>query len=172
MQQLVHADLVADVREALTATGLAPEQLVLELTETAFTDQVDRASGTIAALRELGVRIAIDDFGTGYSSLSYLQQFPVDVLKIDRSFVAGMLDGSQHPAVVQAIVELGHSLDLQTVAEGIEQDGELAQFRALQCHRGQGWLFARPDPGAAVEELLRRRRVPIATALQPVDELH
>lgn len=155
MQQLTHGDLIQDVRDALAASGLAPAHLILELTESALADQHGTVATTLTALRADGVRIAVDDFGTGHSSLSYLQQFPVDVLKIDRSLVGGMVDGTQHPAIVQAIVDLGHTLELETVAEGIERDTELAQFRSLRCHRGQGYLFARPDEGQAVEDLLR-----------------
>ncbi len=158
MQQLTHGDVLQDARDALAASGLAPAHLTLELTESALADQHGTVAATLTALRADGVRIAIDDFGTGYSSLSYLQQFPVDVLKIDRSFVGGMVDGTQHPAIVRAIIDLGHTLDLETVAEGIERDTELAQFRSLRCHRGQGYLFARPDAGEVVERLLRDRR--------------
>ena len=154
MVQLVQGDVRADVELALATSGLAPEHLTLELTESALAEEHEAVADILAGLRTLGVRIAIDDFGTGYSSLAYLQQFPVDVLKIDRSFVAGMVDGRQHPAVVRAIVELGHTLDLQTVAEGIERDSELAQFRALHCHRGQGYLFSRPADATTVEALL------------------
>src|SRR5690606_34113287 len=111
VHQLTAGDLLGDVRDTLHASGLAPEHLVLELTESALAERHGHVVEVLSALRAEGVRIAIDDFGTGYSSLSYLQHLPVDVLKIDRSFVGGMVDGSQHPAVVQAIVDLGHTLD-------------------------------------------------------------
>ncbi len=172
MVQLARGDVVADVTAALRASGLDPRHLTLELTESALAEH-ELVDGVLSELRAIGVRIAIDDFGTGYSSLAYLQRFPVDVLKIDRSFVCGMVDGSQHPAVVQAIVELGHTLELQTVAEGIERDSELAQFRALHCQRGQGFLFARPAASSEVEALLADRAPtaplrPLGRATRPV----
>ncbi|MFP5309155.1 MAG: putative bifunctional diguanylate cyclase/phosphodiesterase [Actinomycetes bacterium] len=154
MKQLSHGDVVADVREALALSGIDPSGLTLELTESALVQDPDATVKVLRELKGLGVRLAVDDFGTGYSSLSYLQRFPVDVLKIDRSFVEGVVDGSQNPALVRAIVDIGHSLKLETVAEGIEHDEELTQCRALQCHLGQGYLFARPAKGDDIEELL------------------
>jgi diguanylate cyclase (GGDEF)-like protein/PAS domain S-box-containing protein len=144
MRQLSAGDLVADVEDALSATGLPADALTLELTESALVRDADRALDLLHRLKRLGVRLAIDDFGTGYSSLAYLHRFPVDVLKIDRSFVASVVTGRQSPALARAIVDLGRSLDLLTVAEGIERDAELAQFRELDCALGQGYLFARP----------------------------
>jgi diguanylate cyclase (GGDEF)-like protein/PAS domain S-box-containing protein len=154
MKQLSHGDVVADVREALDRSGIDPAGLTLELTESALVQDPDATVQVLRQLKALGVRLAVDDFGTGYSSLSYLQRFPVDILKIDRSFVEGVVDGSQNPALVRAIVDIGHSLKLETVAEGIEHDEELTQCRALQCHLGQGYLFARPAKGDDIEELL------------------
>ncbi|GGI09621.1 hypothetical protein GCM10011354_34990 [Egicoccus halophilus] len=109
---------------------------------------------TLERLKRLGVRIAVDDFGTGYSSLAYLHRFPVDVLKIDRSFVTSVAAGRQNPALARAIVELGRSLDLLTVAEGIEHEVELAQFRALDCTLGQGYLFSEPVDAPTATQLL------------------
>ncbi len=154
MHQLTHGDVLADITAALASTGLDPRLLIIEVTESVLADPVHQVTPTLRAIRELGVRVAIDDFGTGYSSLSYLQQFPVDVLKIDRAFIEGLVDGTQHPAIVRAIVELGHTLHLETVAEGIELDSELAEIRALDCRRGQGYLFARPAPSDDITRLL------------------
>jgi diguanylate cyclase (GGDEF)-like protein/PAS domain S-box-containing protein len=157
MRQFSHGSIVADVAEALAASGLRPEHLTLELTESALVDDTEATIALLRDLKALGVRLAIDDFGTGYSSLSYLQRFPVDILKIDRSFVEGMVTGSHNPALVRAVVELGHSLHLETVAEGIEHDEELTQFRALKCSLGQGYLFARPSGRDDIQQLLSDR---------------
>jgi diguanylate cyclase (GGDEF)-like protein/PAS domain S-box-containing protein len=146
--------LESDLQKALDRSGIDPAGLTLELTESALVQDPDATVQVLRQLKALGVRLAVDDFGTGYSSLSYLQRFPVDILKIDRSFVEGVVDGSQNPALVRAIVDIGHSLKLETVAEGIEHDEELTQCRALQCHLGQGYLFARPAKGDDIEELL------------------
>jgi len=157
MRQLTDSDLVADVHEALTDAGLPAGALTLELTESALVTDAEATIATLTQLKGLGVRIAIDDFGTGYSSLAYLHRFPVDVLKIDRSFVNSVASGRQSPALARAIVDLGRSLDLLTVAEGIEHDAELAQFRQLDCTHGQGFLFSRPvaaDAAAALVDAL------------------
>ena len=110
----------------------------------------------LAALKALGVRLAIDDFGTGYSSLSYLRRFPIDVIKIDRSFIAGLPAGPDALALVQAIVSLGQTLFLQTVAEGIEGAEQLAELQAVGCEIGQGYYLGRPMTTTAFDELLRR----------------
>ena len=157
MRQISHGDILTDVRQALESSGLEPCYLTLELTESALVHDTEATIELLRQLKALGVRLAVDDFGTGYSSLAYLQRFPVDVLKIDRSFVEGMVSGAQSPALVRAIVELGHSLRLETVAEGIEHDEELTQFRALQCSLGQGYLFARPGNRDATELLIAER---------------
>jgi EAL domain-containing protein (putative c-di-GMP-specific phosphodiesterase class I) len=142
-KQLQSETVVADVREALETTGLPPETLVLEITETVMMDDADLAVARLAELRELGVRLAMDDFGTGYSSLSYLSRFPIDILKMDRSFLAsGQADSNLAPA----IIALGSSLDLEVVAEGIERSDQLATLQLLGCGLGQGFIFARPMP--------------------------
>lgn len=148
-------DLVGDVWTALTEAGLPAAALTLELTESALVTDADRTLRVLEELRALGVRLAIDDFGTGYSSLAYLHRFPVDVLKIDRSFVTSVVNGQQSPALARAIVDLGRSLELTTVAEGIERDVELDQFRELDCTLGQGFLFARPADAATTGAALR-----------------
>ena len=110
--------------------------------------------GRLTSLKELGVRIAIDDFGTGYSSLAYLRQFPVDVLKIDRTFVSEMTGSPDAAALIHTLVELGHTLGLVTLAEGIEQSAQIDGLRAQGCDHGQGYFFSRPVPAADVELLL------------------
>jgi EAL domain-containing protein (putative c-di-GMP-specific phosphodiesterase class I) len=152
----VHAPgLVADVAAALEASGLDPGCLVLELTESVLMDDPERAAVTLEELKELGVRLAIDDFGTGYSSLAYLQRFPIDILKIDRSFVARLLGGPEDAAVAHAIIKLGQTLHLDVVAEGIETDDQLNELRGLGCEYGQGYLFARPLAPDAMADLVR-----------------
>jgi len=143
-RQLRH-DLVEVVHDALGATGLDPRHLVLELTESALVDDVADV-GVLARLRETGVRIAVDDFGTGYSSLSYLRELPIDVVKIDRSFVQDVTQGGTGEALIDAIVHLCGALGLQVVAEGVETQSELDVLRHLGVPAVQGFLFARPLP--------------------------
>jgi EAL domain-containing protein (putative c-di-GMP-specific phosphodiesterase class I) len=132
------------VEEALQQTGLDPALLELELTEgTLMRHQAD-VVGDLRALRRIGVRIAIDDFGTGYSSLAYLQRLPIDRLKIDRSFTQGLTDGSNGGAIVEAIVGIGRSLEMEVLAEGVETLDQVEQLRALGCKVAQGYLFGRP----------------------------
>jgi diguanylate cyclase (GGDEF)-like protein/PAS domain S-box-containing protein len=154
MRQLLVGDLVADTRRALDDSGLPPEALTLELTESSLAVDPDRTIASLHGLKALGVELAIDDFGTGYSSLAWLHRFPVDVLKIDRSFVSGVVSGEQSPAFVRAIVELGRALGLVTVAEGIEHDLELTRFRQLGCTLAQGFLLARPADAGSIERRL------------------
>jgi diguanylate cyclase (GGDEF)-like protein/PAS domain S-box-containing protein len=147
------------VREALEVTGLPPTMLGLEVTETALVggnDTADRARAELEELHELGVRIAVDDFGTGFSSLEQLRRFPIDVLKVDRSFVQGVDHDARDAAIAANLVSLAHALDLVAVAEGIETDGQLSSMRDLDCDIAQGYLFARPAPPEQVTSLLRR----------------
>jgi diguanylate cyclase (GGDEF)-like protein len=155
-RQLQHDSLVPMVRSVLTETGLDPARLILEITETAVMNDHVTTIVKLQQLKELGVGLAIDDFGTGYSSLAYLRRFPIDVLKIDRSFVDGVTEGSQKAALLRTIVELGRTLNLKTVAEGIEQHDEMDQLRSLECDLGQGYYFARPLDADRVAELLRQ----------------
>jgi diguanylate cyclase (GGDEF)-like protein/PAS domain S-box-containing protein len=160
-RQLQNPDIVTDVANAIQAAGIDPGTLTLEITETALVIDTEHTIMRLEQLKALGVRLAIDDFGTGYSSLSYLQRFPVDVLKIDRSFIDSLERGA-NPALVRAIVELGHSLELETVAEGIEHDEQLTQFKALQCQNGQGYLFARPAANDEIAALFAQRSLDAA----------
>jgi EAL domain-containing protein (putative c-di-GMP-specific phosphodiesterase class I) len=143
-RQVYDVGLVDDVAAALRNAGLDASLLTLEITESVLLRDVDVVTARLRALKALGVRLAIDDFGTGYSSLGYLRQFPVDVLKIDRSFVSGVDSGSAERAVVRSIVSLSEVLGFQTVAEGIEDESQLAVLRSLGTQQGQGFLFAEP----------------------------
>ena len=153
-RQLDDAGLVADVAVALAASAIAPERLTLEVTETALMRDTDRTLAALHALKALGVRLAIDDFGTGYSSLAYLQRFPVDMLKIDKSFVDGVAHGGPDAALARTVVALGQTLGLRTVAEGIETEAQRAALAALGCPLGQGYLFARPLSADAAHALV------------------
>jgi len=144
--QFADDHLVDLVASALRDSALDPDALWLEITETAVMDDVERTIETLGALRGLGVHLAIDDFGTGYSSLSYLKRFPVDVLKIDRSFVDGMGSDSEDSAIVTAVVRLAQALGKDVIAEGIETQVQLDALRELGCNAGQGYLFSRPQP--------------------------
>ena len=149
-----HPGLVDDVAEALRETGLAPCSLRLEITESVALDDVDAAVAVLTALKALGVRLALDDFGTGYSSLGYLQRLPVDMVKIDRSFLSGADAGPRTLAIVRAIASLAHALGMDATAEGIETAEQLAWAREARCERGQGYYFSRPLPAAAMGRLL------------------
>jgi len=156
VRQLQHESIVGTVRRVLEETGLDPTRLILEITETAVMNDHVSTIVKLQQLKELGVGLAIDDFGTGYSSLAYLRRFPIDVLKIDRSFVDGVTEGSQKAALLRTIVELGRTLNLKTVAEGIEEHEELHHLREIDCDLGQGYYFARPLVADVVEGLLRQ----------------
>ena len=154
-RQLEDASLCASVEAALETSGLPPCALILEITETAIMGNAEHTARKLAELKALGLRIAIDDFGTGYSSLAYLQQFPVDSLKIDRSFVAGIGKSSESKALVHTLVQLGASLGLTTIAEGIEDLTQLEHLKSERCDKGQGFLFAEPLSSEELGELLR-----------------
>jgi diguanylate cyclase (GGDEF)-like protein len=143
-RQLDRDEFVEEVREALSDSGLAPEQLTIEITETTIMANAEETAGRLASIKEIGVRVAIDDFGTGYSSLAYLQRFPVDALKIDRSFISKMSNDAEGETLIRTLVQLGKSLSIETLAEGIEQAQELSLLREESCDTGQGFLFARP----------------------------
>lgn len=151
--QLNDAGLLAEVRDALVLSGLEAKWLTLEITETALVRDPDAAAETLHALKALGVRIAVDDFGTGYSSLSLLHQLPVDVLKIDRSFVENIAHSPQSQALLRTFVQLGETLGLETLGEGIEDREQLQRLQQAHCDLGQGFLFSQPVPAAAIEDL-------------------
>jgi diguanylate cyclase (GGDEF)-like protein len=154
MRQLESETLVDDVRTMLGETGLEPSALTLEVTETALMRDVDATVDRLSRLKLLGIRIAIDDFGTGYSSLAYLRRFPVDVLKVDQSFVAGISDSSESFAMVHALVALGRALGLETHAEGIEDARQIERLRDAGCDSGQGFLLGEPTDTATIDTIL------------------
>ena len=143
-RHLQHGDLLADVARALQTSGLEPPNLVIELTESTIMYNTDANLERLQQLKALGVRLAIDDFGTGYSSLSYLHRFPIDILKIDRSFVSRLTNSDNGPELARAVITLGETLGLDTVAEGIELEPQVASLLELGCVAGQGFLFASP----------------------------
>ncbi len=170
MRQLETDGLVDDVRSALEAHDIDPGSLIVEVTESTLMKDANATVSRLNRIKELGVMIAIDDFGTGYSSLAYLRQFPVDVLKIDRSFVSEMDGSADGAALIHTLVELGRTLGLVTLAEGIEKQSQLEGLRGENCDSGQGFIFSRPVEANAIEALLSREpgddtlrpRVPIA----------
>jgi diguanylate cyclase (GGDEF)-like protein len=153
-RQLSSATLLHDVRCILDETGFEPSSLVLEITETTIMRDADAAMGRLRALKDLGVRLAIDDFGTGYSSLAYLRQIPVDILKIDRSFVADLHDSPEAAAIVHSLIDLGKTLDLELIAEGVELEVQLNELERQRCNMAQGYFFARPMPADDLESML------------------
>src|SRR5205085_288106 len=146
--------LVATIADALQRSGIDPHCLKLEITESAVMGDAAAAVRTLGGLKELGVQLAIDDFGTGYSSLAYLKQFPVDALKIDRSFIAGMGESKESRALIHTLIELGRALGLETLAEGIEDEHQLERLQDENCDSGQGFLVAPPLDGGAVAEFV------------------
>ncbi|GGI03317.1 putative bifunctional diguanylate cyclase/phosphodiesterase [Egicoccus halophilus] len=158
--ELAGPDLVGEVERALTDAGLDPAQLVIEITETALASNPEIAEQTLRALHRLGIGIAIDDFGTGYASFTYLRRFPVDIVKIDRSFVTDVTDGPEQAALAQAIVRLASSLCLSTVAEGVERPETRELLAGWGCEHGQGWLWSKAVPGADFVTWMRRHRAP------------
>jgi diguanylate cyclase (GGDEF)-like protein/PAS domain S-box-containing protein len=153
-RQFQYAGLVQDVAAALSQTGIDPNLVILELTESLLMQDSESTVVTLNELRDLGVRLAIDDFGTGYSSLSYLKRFPVDILKIDKSFIDGIATDPEDATLAEAMVQLGRALGLQTVAEGIETTDQRAALRTLGCEYGQGYLYAKPTEPREIEALL------------------
>lgn len=155
--QIQRDDVPALVAEALKTHGIEGHRLMLELTESAIIHDPERASQVLAAMRALKVKVAMDDFGTGYTSLAYLRRLPIDVLKIDGSFVGRMMDDPDSMAIVRAVLSLAHSLGLATTAEGIECEDMAAALRKLGCTNGQGFFFAEPlEPQAALDYWLSR----------------
>ncbi|MHB1836386.1 MAG: putative bifunctional diguanylate cyclase/phosphodiesterase [Solirubrobacteraceae bacterium] len=158
-RQLEHDHFVGEVQAALDDSGLAPEALTLEITETVLMRDPTAAASRLNELKALGVRIAIDDFGTGYSSLAYLRQFPVDAIKIDRSFITGISSSREAGALMHTLIQLGKTLGLETLGEGIEEHAQLEQLKREECDSGQGFLFARPLDVGTVTRFLDRDRV-------------
>ncbi len=143
-KQFLQPDLVEQVNQMLLKTGLDPRSLKLEITESVLMENAAEATDRIGQLRDLGVELYMDDFGTGYSSLSYLHRFPVDTLKIDRSFISWVGAQDEDSEIVRTIVELAHNLHMEVVAEGVETEEQVSYLKALQCEYGQGYYFSRP----------------------------
>ncbi|MFL6286750.1 MAG: putative bifunctional diguanylate cyclase/phosphodiesterase, partial [Pyrinomonadaceae bacterium] len=172
-RQFSQADLIDQVSSVLRETGLSASNLKLEITESMVMENIDTAIGMLTQLRNLGVGLSIDDFGTGYSSLSYLHSFPIDTLKVDRSFVTQMTDNTENAEIVRTIVTLARSLGMNVIAEGVETVAQLTQLRDLGCDFGQGYLFSKAvGPSAALELLFKsdfarlvQARVEVASVL-------
>ncbi|NOR51985.1 MAG: EAL domain-containing protein, partial [Gammaproteobacteria bacterium] len=152
-QQIMHSDVVETVQKTLQKTGLEPQYLELEITESVIMKQPEKAIGTLEKLRALGVSLAIDDFGTGYSSLSYLKLFPINRLKIDRSFIKDIPVDSDDVAIVKAIIALGKSLKLKVIAEGVETEAQQKALKQYGCDEVQGFLYSKPIPADEFELL-------------------
>jgi EAL domain-containing protein (putative c-di-GMP-specific phosphodiesterase class I) len=157
-RQLQRPEIVGEIAETLMETQLDPSSLVLEITESVMMQDMELSIQRLAELKELGVQLAVDDFGTGYSSLNYIRRFPVDILKVDKSFVDGVNEGGEESALTAAIIELAGILRLRPVAEGIERADQLEKLLDMRCDLGQGYYFAKPLPLEAVDELLTTRR--------------
>jgi diguanylate cyclase (GGDEF)-like protein len=153
-KQFLQDDFVGIVASTLERTGADPADVCLEITESILMDDIDVTLATLQRLKALGVQLAVDDFGTGYSSLSYLRRFPVDILKVDQSFVSGLGYDPEDSAIVQAVVHMGRALQLTTVAEGVETAHHLIELRELDCDIGQGYHFARPGPAENITRML------------------
>ncbi len=153
-KHFAHGDIVERIQDIMIQTQIAPQCLKLEITESAMMDNPEKAIATLKRLKNLGLQLSIDDFGTGYSSLSYLHRFPIDTLKVDRSFVATMEDGSENGEIVRTVIALAKALNLDVVAEGIETIHQLHQLRILGCEYGQGYLFSRPVPLDEAEKIV------------------
>ena len=156
IRQIAKGEFFPIVQKVLAETGLPAHLLRLEVTETVLIQNTEETMGLLLALRDLGIKIGIDDFGTGYSSLAYLHKMPVDVLKVDRSFVACMAESEKHGAIVRTIITLAESLKLQVVAEGIETAEQLKMLRQMSCAMGQGFLFAQPCSAAQAQQLISK----------------
>jgi diguanylate cyclase (GGDEF)-like protein len=158
-RQLQRPEIVREIARVLLESELQPERLVLEITESVMMQDMVLSNERLTQLKQLGVQLAVDDFGTGYSSLNYIRRFPVDILKVDKSFVDGVSDGGEESALTAAIIELAGILNLRPVAEGIERADQLEKLLELRCELGQGYYFSKPIPFEDVQELLGARRV-------------
>lgn len=155
-RQLAQRDIAETVELALHDTGCDPAGLVLEITETVLLDDVEQAVRTLEMLHDLGVKLSMDDFGTGYSSLTYLRRLPIDIVKVDRSFVNQLGTDSRDASIVEMVVTLAHGLDIDVVAEGVETEQQRDALASMDCRYAQGYLFARPQPADQAADLLRR----------------
>jgi EAL domain-containing protein (putative c-di-GMP-specific phosphodiesterase class I) len=154
VRQLQEDRFIDTVKKVLENTGLHPEYLDLEITESVM-QKSEKTAGILAELKELGVTLAIDDFGTGYSSLSLLKHLPIDKIKIDKSFIDDIIHHSSHGAMVKTIIDMGHNLRFNVIAEGVEEQEQVEFLKRNGCIVGQGYYFSRPLPAEAMEELLK-----------------
>ena len=153
-RQFQHPTLVADIERAVRQSRLDPRSLKLEITESVVMQDVESTLATLHALKALGIQLAIDDFGTGYSSLTYLKRFPIDTLKIDRSFVDGLGQDAQDTAIVRSVVALAQTLNLSVTGEGVETVEQQTHLEELGCDLAQGFMFARPSPPELLDAVL------------------
>ena len=167
-KQFAQPDLIDKISQVLEETGLAPDSLKLEITESSLIENPETAAATLKLLKDLGIRISLDDFGTGYSSLSYLHRFPIDTIKIDRSFIT-RINISKNSEIVRAIITLAKNLGMEVIAEGVETDEQISRLTGMNCGYVQGYMFSKPLPGDDVRELLaatwpkvRRRQIAVA----------
>jgi ammonium transporter, Amt family len=173
--QLVAPSLISDVEATLTRSGIAPSRVILEITEGSLGKDTERTIEVLGELRKLGVRIAIDDFGTGYASLSHLQRLPVDILKVDKSFVTALGEGGKSRELLEAILGVGQALSLAVIAEGIESQSQMTTLEQLGCEMAQGFLVGKPSPAEVAESLLgadpppavRRSLAPTTLSMKP-----
>ena len=163
-KQLARAEIIDDIRAILSETGVDASTLILEITESVMMADMDLSIARLTELKQLGVLIAIDDFGTGYSSLNYVRRFPVDILKVDKSFIDGVSEDGESSALTAAVIELAGILNLKPVAEGIERVDQLERLLELHCALGQGFYFAKPLETGNLESLLDERRMMEAEA--------
>jgi EAL domain-containing protein (putative c-di-GMP-specific phosphodiesterase class I) len=155
-RQVAHGDLVGTVAQVLATTGIDPDRLALEITESVLMEEGDAALATLRGLKSLGVGLFLDDFGTGYSSLSYLKRFPIDALKIDRSFVSELGKDIEDSIIVAAVMSMARALGLTVVAEGVETPQQFRHLQTLECLRAQGYFFAKPMAPETLTGLIDR----------------
>jgi EAL domain-containing protein (putative c-di-GMP-specific phosphodiesterase class I) len=166
--QFMHGDVVSLVHSILLETGLAPDRLELEITEGVLIEDFDRGLALLRRLKALGVRISMDDFGSGYSSLSYLQAFPFDKIKIDRAFVMNLGRSPQSAAIVRAVIDLGHGLEMSIVAEGVETQEQLGFLSEEGCDAVQGYFIGKPAPIGQYATLVGRS---VVTGMEPARKI-
>jgi EAL domain-containing protein (putative c-di-GMP-specific phosphodiesterase class I) len=153
-KQFLQPDLIEQIKSILRETQLDARNVKLEITETVVMENVEVATNMLRQIRALGIELSIDDFGTGYSSLSYLHRFPLNTLKVDRSFVTQMQGNNENTEIVRTIVTLARTLGMDVIAEGVETPEQLAQLRALDCKYGQGYYLSKPRPAKEAEKLI------------------
>jgi diguanylate cyclase (GGDEF)-like protein/PAS domain S-box-containing protein len=165
-KQFSQNTLITAISDILKGTGVRPQSVKLEITESVVMENIETATGMLRELRDIGVQLAIDDFGTGYSSLSYLHRFPIDTLKIDRSFVTRMTDNTENAEIVRTIVVLAQNLGMDVVAEGVETNEQLALLQKLGCENGQGYYFSKPVPSDSAEKIIADTYSALTTSFQ------